>query len=358
MKFSKIIINMTLILSLVVVVNLIDSKNFSNRNKQEGDIVNVEQAKEKPQSLINDNNLYVAFNNYNVKVQFKYTKTESMWIGITNNGVNRIFNFQDWYISNNLNAGAFESTRKVMSSTSDWISPVQVAAISDINGDDIDGTLPKFTGGAHGYNGDASGTPTGRQLNTEFFVDGKMVSSSYKTAKEFKIISTQRIQAWNTKKLDGSGREVLEQVVTYTFKGNHIDVVVRTKALENVDWTLWYGLQVVHSLNSNWDGTVSYKDGNPSGKQNNIDNDSGSKSVAPNIYRFENRGIKGDIISAWIDTNYGLGKRQYVSNNKPLGFNKDYGKSYFNIIKGENLEMQANDIVILHGGYEFYKDED
>lgn len=305
---------------------------------------------------INQGDYYVLLDKSKIKVQIPYSDEETMWIELKNSGLNNSFGFTNFYKSNSSDLdGEFTGSVNVMKSGTDWISPVQVSAENNQDGDNV--SEPKFTGGFHGYNGDQTGSETASTMSTEFHIDGKKVTSFDGFAeKEIKIKSTQRIQAWNTTKEDGTGREVLEQTVEYTFHDKKVDVLVKTKALEDVDWTLWYGLQTTHSKGSPWNEKVIYSDGKANiEEKDNKNSDSGEKSESPNIYRFENRGKNNDTVSAWIDNKFELGKRNYVSDNEPLAFNADYGKSYFNIINGETLELNKGEEVNLKGGYEFYK---
>ena len=59
-----------------------------------------------------------------------------------------------------------------------------------------------------------------------------------------------------------------------------------------------------------------------------------------------------DLLIAWIDKSYGLGKRKYVADAKPLVWTADYNKSYMVLVNG-NLDLITNQILNWRGGYKF-----
>ena len=57
------------------------------------------------------------------------------------------------------------------------------------------------------------------------------------------------VQGWNTKKSDGTGREILKEAPTWIFKPNGDVLVSNTiTALEDIDIYMYYGLQ----MQANW----------------------------------------------------------------------------------------------------------
>ena len=73
--------------------------------------------------------------------------------------------------------------------------------------------MNEFTGGNHDYLNGSGGSATGRTESVTLKVNGKEVDGDYEGyADEIDIYWTNYIQANNTKKEDGSGREVLKEM--------------------------------------------------------------------------------------------------------------------------------------------------
>ena len=141
----------------------------------------------------------------------------------------------------------------------DWISPYVVFASNNEDGDFPKGTTSYFSGGCHGYKQLSTGvTPSARCIDYKSYVDGKVIgkgSSLY--GKEIKLVWKNLIQASNTMKEDGNGREVIEEIVTCIITGKKdIDFIIETIALEDVEICNHYGLQ---SINASFKGKVIYK---------------------------------------------------------------------------------------------------
>lgn len=59
-----------------------------------------------------------------------------------------------------------------------------------------------------------------------------------------------------------------------------------------------------------------------------------------------------DLLIGWIDKNYGLGKRKYVNDDKPVVWSADYNKTYMVLIDG-NCDLQTDEVLYWRGGYKF-----
>jgi chromosome segregation ATPase len=93
-----------------------------------------------------------------------------------------------------------------------------VRATENADGDDIESTY--FTGGNHQYNNQGSGSSaTARSLSLRFFVDGREVMSEKGYANKIEIRWTNNVQGYNTRKADGTGREILQERHRLIFNG-------------------------------------------------------------------------------------------------------------------------------------------
>lgn len=285
-------------------------------------------------------------------VGFKYNSNEDMRILFKPCGqslltqINNIYKLQN---SNVLPNSDFSNYGTIFQeATTDWIGPY-ICRTSNNDGDMSDSW--QFTGGWHGYNGDQTGSKTARNISTKWYIDNnEIVDDNVNFGNEVKIIVKNNIQSTDTKKEDGSGRECLQETVTYTITANNIDVDVEIKALENVKITTYYGLQ---TNNHSYEGQILYTDDETMKIWTNCESvkiDGGTKVNSECCeYKIKNNN---DLLIAWIDGDYGLGKRKYVNDDKPLVWTADYNKSYMVLING-NLDIVADQILNWRGGYKF-----
>lgn len=135
----------------------------------------------------------------------------------------------------------------------------------------------------------------------------------------------------------------------YNITQNNINVEVQIKALEQIKITKYYGLQTV---NNSYNGQLLYND--DSMKKwtdcNNVKIDGGTKAESDcGEFKLKNNN---DLLIGWIDKNYGLGKRKYVNDDKPIVWSADYNKTYMVLIDG-NCDLQTDEVLYWRGGYKF-----
>ena len=265
-------------------------------------------------------------------------ETQISWIDGNNNmklvfkpcGVNNLPQIKDLY----------KNGIKMLDGNTDFISPFIVAGDSQFAGDKTESF--EFTGGYHGYNGDGTGTPTARNM---FY---KIVSDNNKC----KIIVVNNIQGFNTKKADGSGKEILQEEIIYTISPCKINVDVKITALEWCRISTYMGLQ---AQNTPWDTKILICD-DDTHKQwvslayQNING--GNKTQSSCNKLILNKG--NDYLEMKIDNSYGLGKLKYVSDTTPLIWCADYNKTYFNLVKDKDLTLNKNDVICWSGEYKIY----
>lgn len=236
---------------------------------------------------------------------------------------------------------------------SDWIGPFQVAALNDKTGDDVgsgsgydvDGFKITFTGGAHRYNNTTTGSSaTARLAEVEFFVNGKALSDGEGYGDSLKIVWTNYVQAYNTKKADGSGREVLKENIYLLYDGKTWDFTTELIPLEDIVVRLWYGYQMTGvggDMASHWifvDGQNSTPDQMTSGNH-------------------DTRGILAYggacNVEMWLDTSTGLGMRDFLKEGDLSSAFKSGTKLYFKIMNDESKILLFGTSYILKGTYVF-----
>lgn len=282
---------------------------------------------------------------------FKYNSNEDMRILFKPCGQSKLPQINNIYKLSNSNkypSSDFSNLGTIFqNATSDWIGPYTVRSSND------DGGKPdswEFTGGWHGYNGDQTGEKTASNKSFKYYIDNKeILDGEVKAGNNLKIVVVNNIQSSGTKKVDGTGREVLEETIVYTITQNSINVEVQIKALEQIKITKYYGLQTV---NNSYNGQLLYND--DSMKKwtdcNNVKIDGGVKAESDcGEFKLKNNN---DLLIAWVDKNYGLGKRKYVNDDKPVVWSADYNKTYMVLIDG-NCDLQTDEVLYWRGGYKF-----
>ena len=135
----------------------------------------------------------------------------------------------------------------IYQATSDWQGPYEVSAVDNADGDAIsDGVT--FTGGNHAYSYDGTtGTATARTSEFHVYADGVELSDGDMLSwiDNVEVSWTNYVQGWNTKKSDGTGREIVKEMPKWVFTpGGKINVSNTIVALEDILIYMYYGLQM------------------------------------------------------------------------------------------------------------------
>lgn len=237
----------------------------------------------------------------------------------------------------------------------DWISPYIMKAINNPDGDKMDSEY-EFVGGCHNYNNgaDEASSATARLVNYQLIVDGKIVTNDgiYGCDKvELKCVN--RVQGNNTKKVDGRGREILEENVTYEVTYGSILVSNRMTALEEIVIDRNYGLQAYlwgFALNN---GKMLYVDGVGYNKYDITSSNSHNSGGKNN----------GDLCQKVIITSendvmevnlhkVGLGNKREINDTDHLAFYTN-NKVYFHLIN-KYLTLSTGNSLFYEGYYKFY----
>lgn len=229
---------------------------------------------------------------------------------------------------------------------SDWQGPYVVAADQNADGDAI-AQGPDYTGGNHAYGaGGGSGAPTARTVSFKVIVDGvELEDGGDLDWNDYVEISwVNRVQAWNTKKSDGSGREVLEENPIWTFRPHgEVRVQNTVRALEAITVATYYGMQMTAGWFSRG---VFIPDA--------------TRQIAPlrDIFNTYGSSFDGSVINAYdanvnigmaIDTAFDLGTGSCLGSLDRIHISS--GKLYFRTIN--NTSFDANDYFAYKGAYTF-----
>lgn len=274
----------------------------------------------------------------------KYSSTHDIAINLKKKGGNNLFDFYSFALIENDNKIVSQSTDGAVSfltTTSDWFAPFIVGAVNNADGDEQSET---FTGGNHQYNNQGSGsTPTARGVFLKFLADNREVTGGADGCSKFEMIWTNLVQGYNTKKADGSGREILQENHRLIFDGQKFEAFVDLIPLEDISMVRWYGIQWTWTP---WSNTRYIGATNRSlYDASSADSSSGDKKTADIIAYGTSHEIR---IS--LDSNYDLGDRKYYSGTDGI-FTRSYNKGYYYIINDTTLN--DNNMYSLHCFYEF-----
>lgn len=295
--------------------------------------------------------LYVNRTGDVVNVIHRYNDTKDMRVVLQKRGGNNIFEFTTFYLIDNITkitSSDITQGTQFHQGGSDWHGPYQVAADDTTGGDN---SSQHFTGGNHVYNQtDNSGTATGRTTSVSMWIDGRKVNDFAGYASNIRLTWVNRIQAYNTKNVGGTGREVLEETITMIFDGVKWQNQVFIKALEGLTVKLYYGLQA--TLLTSWDGDVFYHSSALNRTWNAV-----SGTVATNsgtngkCSRITAKKVS-DCLEMGIDYNVGLGDRALITSSYH-GQCSTSKKIYFNLINTD-IHLATNDTLCYEGYYKVY----
>lgn len=276
-----------------------------------------------------------------LKVAYGYGLVDLV-VTLNKHGGNNLFDFANLSTMARKGVIGQNATTTVLSISTDWHAPFIVAAVNNIDGDDVDSHF--FTGGNHQYNNTGSGsTPTARTTSLSFFADGRQITSGTGYANTFEIRWTNLVQGYNTKKVDGTGREILQENHKLIFNNGKIDAFVELIPLEDLVIETWYGYQ--------YSGRVSIY-------PNTLFVGATIKTPVTTAVQSGDKMTNGVIgygnahrILMYVDNAYDLGLRYALPNGSSGAKTGGTNKSYFSII--EDLSMQADAHYYLKGGWEF-----
>ena len=277
----------------------------------------------------------------------KYDTDNDLMIMLRKKSGNNLFDFFNWFkVPNSTNEVSTKSetdTRvQIMGALTDWIAPHIVFAINNVDGDFPTKDTPKFTGGWHMYNQMTAGdyTPTARTTLLKGYGNGVEINAEEgKHCSNAKIVWINRIQASNTQKQDGSGREVVEEKITVLFNSTGRCIVKgEITALEDVEYKTYYGLQMYNQI----DGSIYYvgSRANRGANPKNTNNRSNDKYCNGVILKGLN-----DTFEMVINSTIDIGT-QYANDKTFSALTTTSAKTYMNLV---NKETNTNLFVLKEG---------
>lgn len=284
---------------------------------------------------------------------YKYSATQDMRVRLKKKGGNNLFDFYQFALVNNETefvSSDYSGGTIYITTPSDWHSPFVMAAKTNIDGDAA--ASGHFTGGNHEYtNTGTGGTPTARCTDLKFFADGRQVSDGSADTvidgycDRMEILWTNYVQAYNTKKEDGTGREVLCERHRMLFDGVRFHSRVELIPLEDVTVATWYGLQCATS--HLWEGTAHYIGGENRARFDvTTATDCGNKTATSLVIEKD-----ANVLEMSVNPAVDLGDRRLYNGTQGI-FTKTYSKAYLYIIGG--AELAADSVYTLEGSYRFY----
>ena len=207
--------------------------------------------------------IFYSINDGVVDIISHYNSTHDLRHRMLRKGPNSIFDWAQFYLVSALPTGEVSSDISSESATWSWggtdsHAPWVIKAVNNADGDNLNaaGTAHNayFTGGNHGYNNTGSTTDnaaTGRTSNIRLYADGKEVINGSGYCNQVKVYWENYIQAYNTTKSDGTGREVLREVHESIFDGYEWKEEISVYPLEDIVINTWYGIQGI-GLSGAW----------------------------------------------------------------------------------------------------------
>ena len=188
---------------------------------------------------------------------------------------------------------------------------------------------------------------TGRSEIKAILIDGVKREEYAGYCNTLDVYWTNHIQATNTKKEDGNGREVLKEEYHLHFNGETFEIENDVTALEEVEILRYYGLQIAQGV-AGYSYDISYI-----GSHNNVVQANGNSKSADTTCR-EVYIRRKDFP---VECRFGLhpvGLGTFYCNNWYSAFDTEYGKSYFFMICPDKIcRMATNQQINFKGYYKF-----
>lgn len=211
-------------------------------------------------------------------------------------------------------------------------APYIINAVNNGNGDRIS---EGFTGGNHQWNNQGSGsTATARQVSLNLIADNQTFSSGNVNCDKFTIIEKNRIQANNTCLQAGNGREVLEEIITFTYDGETLKVTNKITPLEDIIFKRYYGLQLANNNSYKFFADKVY-----------------DETTFSNITTIPYKIVGENNVSMKLNQIAGLGTYEYnTTSNKCTYY---LTKAYYWLVNTTDQEFSSSDTLYFEGEYNF-----
>ena len=193
-------------------------------------------------------------------VIYKYSAAKDMRVRLKKKGGNNLFDFYQFAFIDNATEfvwSDYGGGTIAVTTTSDWHSPFVMAAKSDIDGDAVSfRPFYRRQSRIYQYRRRRHADPQPAARSSSFLPTEGKLRTRRAAAERIEAVWTNYVQAYNTKKSDGTGREVLRECHRLLFDGVRFLVHVDLVPLEDVTVATWYGFQC--TTLSPWRGTGHY----------------------------------------------------------------------------------------------------
>ena len=285
--------------------------------------------------------------NGSVDIFGKYSPTQDIMVRFERCGTNSIPDFSAVYLIYNetpqISTDLHDALLLYERST-DWHSPFVINAKENAFSDNV----YSFTGGNHGYSGNEGGSRTAHMVLCFMEADGIAVDRGYGFCSELVIKWKNAVQASNTKEPTGWGRAVMEENHTLSFDGDTFSSEVTLVPLEDIEISRVYGFSA--EIRNVWDETVLYDYSVYKEQKSGTERSEAAEKNCVSVTC--RRG--GNALCVSLDTEYGLGTREYFTKDNGSVFVASYGKVYFDLVDGETIEAKKGETFSYRGSYKFY----
>lgn len=290
-------------------------------------------------------------NNDEIKIAYPYGINTDIMFTLKKRGPNNLFDFTKISTIPHNSADISSATQTtIYDINTDMHCAYLVEAKQNADGDNKTGDIfnKYYTGGNHNYNNTGSGdySATGRGVSLSFYADGLQITSGCGSANSIKMVWSNRIQAFNTTKVDGTGREVLQENHSMVFENGIFTDSVELIPLEDITMRRWY----VFALCSNSYPICCFiggTDRNVYTNQNNIPSGNGKTN---GVKSYGTYGIQ----EMFVDISYDLGDRRFLNSEATIGALMNLGdahKAYMNIAYMQ--DMGADEHYFVKGGWKY-----
>ncbi len=290
-------------------------------------------------------NYYVSVNGSMATIRTTYDKDNDIIFVFGKGGGNNLPDFREVYTVSNkvVEPNTTLATERFIFAVGDMTGPHIVKAVENGDGDNPDAAY--FTGGNHRTNNlGTGGAITARNDSFEVLADGKVVTDET-YCNNVVLKWTNYVQAYNTTKSTGDGREVMKEDVVMTIKGCRIETSITHTALEKIDRTRYYGLQL---MNGGFK-TIKYIGGASDTEYNISENSNSENQTARSFIVKTSTGSACEV--GIYDT--GLGDFTHCGSMNSIFVNTP--KTYFSLIGNTSFVQETGDTTLVKGYYDFTK---
>lgn len=235
-----------------------------------------------------------------------------------------------------------------MNTGEDFFGPI--VGFADDNGDGDDPNNSHFTGGMHRFNS----KNTARVISFDVYYDGRKIPSFVGYCDTIDIIIKQNLQVSNTVKNDGTGREVVQEIIRLHFENGVINVETEFIALEDMYIRTFYFMQGLHKANGMGENGIRYIGSEANRGINSMDSTSNSGDLYCRTMRMLADTIQMDITIDDID----IGRFTHVTDeifSAYVNTYTGYTKCYFNAIRSgtDPIHLNEGDSCMAKGSIRF-----